>query len=451
MNCKTQNLNILLKEFKNGSQHAFEEIYKQCYGQIKFLCLKLCSSAEDAEEVLQDTFVTVYKKADTIRDDTFLALLRKIAVDGCYDKLKSNRRKTGNLVYSSDENNFEVEDLDQDFLPEEYLQNKELQSELLQIINNLPPKQREMIYLYYYANINTEEIAKLHNCPSVNIRNILSSARKTIKSQIEGKQKATALQRMAGVSLGVILLVEEQNFTASSLNAATVAPAVSTMASNIFTVATGVIAVCGISIAVYLAYASNTEHIAVEPIAAIEAPQVAEYTPAIEYVIEIDESIYEKTLEENTEETEEIEEIICVEKPPPVVAPPMYTPEVVVTGESDELAEPEPYEPKQPYYELEPPPIDRTLEILAALAAATTPEEVRRIIEHYGFSFFRQMNNITGELLLFYVLDEGSGDILIGIAEYPDAYNNRWRMNFEHYADSRKPSDVLDMFYWMEE
>jgi len=99
-------------------------------------------------------------------------------------------------------------------------------------------------------------------------------------------------------------------------------------------------------------------------------------------------------------------------------------------------------------YEPPPIPIDRTTEILAALAIATTPEEVAKIIDYYGFLRSSQMRRVTGEWFLFYVLDEGSGDILVGIAEHET--DNSWHMKFEHYANGHKPSDILDLFYWME-
>ena len=466
--------NILLEQFKNGDQQAFDEIYRRCYGQIKFLCSKLCSNKEDVEEVVQDTFLTAFKKVDELRADTFLALLRKIAVRRCYDKHKSNKRRSAHIAYSNDENNFEVEELDQNFLPEEYLQNKELRYELLQVINDLPPKQREMIYLYYYANINTEEIARLHNCPSVNVRNILSTARKTIKSKIEDRAKVPGYGRMAGISIGAVLFVEEQAFVASIViaNIATFSAVATTATVAATTVTTGgmlTIAACAVGVVaisalVYFASSPEAEVYDV-PEPAIEistpAPQVPEYEiyeneyiPPLEYIpqeasvpfaeTEPEEDIpktYEPELEPETlpETFPEIPEIAPNLKPE---AEPDPIPEPDDELESEDEPKPEPDDEPEPLH------IDRTAEILAALAIASTDEDVRRIINRYGFSLSTQMRTYTTETWFwFYVLDDGSGDILVGIAATDDG--NDWRMRFEHFADGQMNLDRADLFRWM--
>ena len=156
--------NILLENFRNGDQTAFDEIYMRCCGHIAFVCSKICYNKEDVEEIVQDTFMAAFKKADELRGDTLLALLRKIAVRKCYNNYNNKKIKPEHVTYEGDANPPDVTELNGDFLPEEYLQNKEMQAELLQIINVLPPTQREVVYLYYYADINTEEIARLKNC-----------------------------------------------------------------------------------------------------------------------------------------------------------------------------------------------------------------------------------------------------------------------------------------------
>lgn len=61
------------------------------------------------------------------------------------------------------------------------------------------------------------------------------------------------------------------------------------------------------------------------------------------------------------------------------------------------------YEP-----EPEPVPIDRTAQILAELATATTPEALQSIIDYYDFSFATQTRrNSTTEQFMFFVTNEG--------------------------------------------
>ncbi|MCL2406280.1 MAG: hypothetical protein FWC92_12165 [Defluviitaleaceae bacterium] len=52
------------------------------------------------------------------------------------------------------------------------------------------------------------------------------------------------------------------------------------------------------------------------------------------------------------------------------------------------------------------------------------------------------------EQFRFYVTNEGSGDILIGMAALEDGTG--WRMRFKHYADGQIPSSASDLLRWMD-
>jgi len=458
---KGQNFDILLAKFKNGDQRAFDEIYHQCYRQVQFICSKLCKNKEDVEELVQDTFVVAFKKADTLRGDTLLALLRKIAAFRCYNKYKSNKHKINDITYL-DDRQYEVKELDRDFLPYEYLQNKELQSELLQIINDLPSKQRAMIYLYYYADINTEQIALLYNMPSNNVRNNLTRARKTIKDKIEGRDKTAGMQRMAGVSPASVLLIEEHAFVAAysaaniaAFSATTTAAvaATATTAGSIAGIVTAIVGVVAISALVYMIQPHEPDEYEItepdvvasapllenDPITAIEQP--IEYYE--EYTEEAEEDVIETEYEYIPEETTEYEYTPQEEYiPAPVEEPPI------------EEDEPETYIPHvYEYASLPPPPepdveyVDMTPEILEALAYATDSSDVYEIITRYGFVFATQMDSFLGDSLRFYVLNNGNGEILVGISSQADG--SEWRMVFEHFSPGQRPHEISDLFLWV--
>jgi len=447
-----KDLSILIAQYKNGDSTAFDEIYKRCYSDIAFICSKLCDNKEDIEESIQDTFVILFKKLDTLDANTLIPYLRKIAANNCFKKYRDNKKHT-NSVDIQDYENESLTELGQDFLPEKYLECRESQSEMLKIINALPPKQKKMIYLYYYAGINTEEIARLNNCTSANVRKILYTARNTIKSKMESGQPT--LKCVANASLASVLLAEEQIFAASHA-AATAATATSAVGS-VLTVVTGIAAVCILSVVVYFGYSAAGERDIAEPTVVI--PYVAEPLPDIvhEQIAEapVIDPIYEyQPVYQPEEEYAPMEEVILVKEVNTQVEiphdPEPYEPEPYEIQYYPETAEPEEYEPEdEPPDEDEPPThLDRTAEILAALSIATTPKEVSRIITYYDFVRAQQMQRFSGERFLFYVLNEGSGDILIGIAEHEPSYY--WRMQFDFYENAHIPSDELVLFYWMD-
>ena len=484
-------LNALLGKLKNGDhdQSVFDEIYKRCCGHVAFVCSKLCDNKEDIEEIVQDTFMAAFKKAKDLRGNTFLALLRKIAARRCYDIHRSKKSQAEQITYLDEVAN--PTDLDENFLPEEYLQNKESRAEILKIINDLPPQQRKMIYLYYYAGISAVEIARLNNCSAVNVRKILYTAKNTIKSKLEGRTMRKR-PHMAGVTLSSVLLMEAEVFAVSyaavktvgilGAAGAAVAAYTTTTGVGIIAVVSSVVAVGVVSAALYFTLSPSIEtYEPEEPVVAISAPvlvtdaQEIELPQIVEDVPDIlDEPEYKEYEEYEEYETSPVYEPEALEPPEGITeqAPPVLDEEPEEPAEPEVIEEPteaivyepepepywpqpyepEPYEPEPEPYEpepepYEPTPIDRTPEILQALATAATHEEVNRIIGYYNFSLLAQMRSFESEEFRFYVLDAGSGDILVGIA----VYQNQWRMKFEHFDNGQMPLDRWDIFLWMEE
>ena len=421
----------LIEQLNNGDPGAFEEIYKRCSSSIAFLCQKFCDTKEDAEEVVQDTFVIAYKKAAELRGDTLLAYLRKIAVRECFRKRDKNTYRYEYLVYS-DKPTEDHPELDESLLPEEALQNKERQDELFRIINELPKNRREMIYLYYYADINTEEIARLYDCTNSTVYNTLSAARSTIKSKLDGEdRKATKVTAFA--PLGALFLVEEQVFAASYVSAAAPSIVGAVVAGAAKSTTGYIIATC---VAVCVA-----------SVAAFVALQPAEP----DYVYEPTYEIYAPVTEEVAEEDiiEEIQRPEPGEERPAQAERPEEMPEPADEPEQAEVPEPPvDAEPDEPETEPIPEPIDRTPEILAALAGATTYGDINNIIARYGFVRVTQVRSTTEqELYNFYALNEGSGEILVGVGIYEDSRPTHIR--FEHFYNRQRPTLVIGLMDWM--
>jgi len=178
-----ETLQELITRFKNGDVETFTEIYERCVDHIKFVCSNVLNSIEDVEEIVQDTFMKVFSKARELEPETFMALLRKIATDKCYDVLRKNSR-VGQPISVTEEGGADVELSDTtDFLPEIYIQNKEANENLLAVINTLPLHLQEIVYLYYYADVNAEEIAAINDMPASTVRKQLDTARQAIKEQ----------------------------------------------------------------------------------------------------------------------------------------------------------------------------------------------------------------------------------------------------------------------------
>ena len=91
----------LITEFQGGCSYSFEELVRRYETKVHNLAMRLTRNSEDAEEVLQDVFVTVYRKVGSFEGKSkFSSWLYRITVNAAFMKLR--KRKQDHSVSSSD-------------------------------------------------------------------------------------------------------------------------------------------------------------------------------------------------------------------------------------------------------------------------------------------------------------------------------------------------------------
>lgn len=89
----------LILDFKGGNQQSFEELIKRYSNKAYSLAARLTRNAEDAEEVLQDVFVTVFRKIDGFEGkSSFSSWLYRVTVNAALMKLRKKRQNQTVLV-----------------------------------------------------------------------------------------------------------------------------------------------------------------------------------------------------------------------------------------------------------------------------------------------------------------------------------------------------------------
>lgn len=129
----------LVEAIKNGNKEAFEVLYHNYYQRVYFFALKICKSKEIAEEITQDTFITVWNKRNAL--DTSLSLeglIYKICRDLSFKQLQKIAR-TRSLETSLKSLLSELDNSTQDELSyRECLENVEA------VMEKLPEKRKEI-------------------------------------------------------------------------------------------------------------------------------------------------------------------------------------------------------------------------------------------------------------------------------------------------------------------
>jgi len=153
------------------AQKEIAEIYERHVKTLYRICFGYLKSQADAEDAVSDAFVRLIRSGKHFRDaEHEKAWLIRVSINVCKDALKRRRRKEENLedhLNLPAEESFEID-------------------ETLRVVMALPDKYRTVIFLYYYEEYSSPEIAKLLQKPQSTIRSHLHEARKLLKIQLGG-------------------------------------------------------------------------------------------------------------------------------------------------------------------------------------------------------------------------------------------------------------------------
>lgn len=116
------------------------------YGSMLFrICLIKLGNSSDAEDAVQETFISYFLKKPSLNDDEHKkAWLIKVAVNKCKDKIK----------YNSNHATVDIDDL------KNYITDR-TSGGIMDVLMSMPEKLRTVMVLYYVEEFRTEEIAKM--------------------------------------------------------------------------------------------------------------------------------------------------------------------------------------------------------------------------------------------------------------------------------------------------
>ncbi|WP_091182100.1 RNA polymerase sigma factor SigJ [Paenibacillus catalpae] len=157
-----------------------EELYKRYKTELFSLAYRMLGSVMDAEDIVQDAFLSYggLTGVGTIRNER--AFLYKIVTNRCLDLLRSSAKKREMYVGPwLPEPLIEKGDLDDD-PSSRYLRSESISTAYLLLLQQLSAKERAVFLLREIFHYSFEEIADIVGKSSVNCRQIFHRAKKSI-------------------------------------------------------------------------------------------------------------------------------------------------------------------------------------------------------------------------------------------------------------------------------
>lgn len=166
------------------TEQEFQSAYEQFADHIYRLAMMMTGQKEDAEDIVQQTFLKFYYDATGFQDENHCkAWLLTVARNLAYDLLKSAERKkrqpgewTGHLKNKR----------------QRLYREPESGTEEKSVLWELAPKYRAVLHLFYFEGYSTGEIAGLLGISETAVRSRLTRGRKKLRQKLLSDKEAVS-------------------------------------------------------------------------------------------------------------------------------------------------------------------------------------------------------------------------------------------------------------------
>jgi len=146
------------------TQENIEKLYTQHFDELKAFAMAMCQNAEDAEDIVQDVFVSVIDNAGNIDEKGAKSYLYRAVHNKTIDHYRKNTT-----------HNEAIADVD------EVQCSNEDYPQLHNAIKDLPDRQAVAIYLHYWKQMDYEAIANEMQCPINTVNTLLYRAKNKLR------------------------------------------------------------------------------------------------------------------------------------------------------------------------------------------------------------------------------------------------------------------------------
>jgi len=181
----------LIEAINSGQKNLFFDLVKRYQQRLYNFGLRMCRDKSDAEDLVQETFLNVFRYLKKFRYETkFKNWLYRIAGSVCIKKRRKSKfapeRELSLEEFIPQEGAPDQTELpDWAAMPIDKLLNEELSETIQSAIQSLPEKYRLVIVLRDMEDFSTEETAQILKISPTNVKVRLHRARLFLKEKLQ--------------------------------------------------------------------------------------------------------------------------------------------------------------------------------------------------------------------------------------------------------------------------
>lgn len=173
--------NFLVQECVRQSRLAQKILYEHNYAKLLGTCLRYCENQAEAEDILHDCFIKIFKVISKFNGTARLSTwLTRLVINEVLMYLRKKKRLPKQTEF--DPTTVDLPEISDEEL-EPYTSN-----EVFDLIRKLPLGYKEVLCLFSIDGYSHKEIAKALNIAESSSRSQLSRARKILKDKLKIKE-----------------------------------------------------------------------------------------------------------------------------------------------------------------------------------------------------------------------------------------------------------------------
>lgn len=168
-------LEQLIKQCQRNNTNAQSELYKLFSGKLFSVCLKYSRNYSEAEDNLQDAFLTIFNKISQYKHKgSFEGWMKRIVINTALQRYRE--KGVFSLVHEEIEDTEVTLSIEEESLSLDYL---------LGLIQQLPDRYRLVFNLYVLDDYSHKEISRMLEISTGTSKSNLARARYILKEKIE--------------------------------------------------------------------------------------------------------------------------------------------------------------------------------------------------------------------------------------------------------------------------